>query len=167
MVNGNPRVFADANVLIRGVTFPRFPYEILRLAAQHSILLVVSPSVLDDARHYLGELFPEHLPKLGASNGMESRKAKRNHPASLGRASRGSMADNPVIFYDREADVLYLTIGEPQEAVSKEMGNDVLLRVDPNTEKIVGMTVLNFTSRFSDLAREQRLPVQMELHAQT
>jgi len=58
------RVFADANVLIRGVTFPRFPYEVLRLAARHQIVLVLSPSVLDDARRYVGELFPDHLPKL-------------------------------------------------------------------------------------------------------
>jgi putative PIN family toxin of toxin-antitoxin system len=60
------RVFADANVLIRGVTFPRFPYEILRLAAKHEIVLVVSPSVLDDVCHYVGELFPDHLPTLEA-----------------------------------------------------------------------------------------------------
>lgn len=59
-----PRVFADANVLIRGVTFPRYPYEILRLAARHKIVLVLSHLVLDDARRYLTELFPEHLPKL-------------------------------------------------------------------------------------------------------
>jgi putative PIN family toxin of toxin-antitoxin system len=58
------RVFVDANILIRGVTFPRFPYEILRLAARQEISLVVSSSVLDDARRYVGELFPEFLPHL-------------------------------------------------------------------------------------------------------
>jgi predicted nucleic acid-binding protein len=61
-----PRVFVDANVLIRGITFPRYPCEVLRLAAQHTITLVVSPSVLADARHYLAALFPEHLPKFDA-----------------------------------------------------------------------------------------------------
>lgn len=58
------RVFVDANVLIRGITFPRYPYEVLRLAARHKITLVISPSVLADARHYLSTLFPDHLPKL-------------------------------------------------------------------------------------------------------
>lgn len=58
------RVFVDANILIRGITFPRFPYEILRLAARQTITLVVSASVLDDARRYVGLLFPDHLPKL-------------------------------------------------------------------------------------------------------
>lgn len=59
-----PRVFVDANVLIRGITFPRYPYEVLRLAARHKIMLVLSPSVLDDAHHCATALFPEHLPKL-------------------------------------------------------------------------------------------------------
>lgn len=58
------RIFVDANVLIRGITFPRYPYEVLRLAAQHKIALILSPSVLADVRHYLSTLFPDHLPKL-------------------------------------------------------------------------------------------------------
>ncbi len=66
MANVKRRVFVDANVLIRGMTFPRFPYEVLYRAAQNKIVLVVSPSVLDDARHYLGELFPERLPQFEA-----------------------------------------------------------------------------------------------------
>ncbi len=58
------KVFVDANILIRGISFPRYPYEILRLAARHTIVLVVSPSVLADAHRYLSLLFPDHLPKL-------------------------------------------------------------------------------------------------------
>ena len=34
------------------------------------------------------------------------------------------------LFYDAEGDVLYLSIGEPRPAVSQELGEDVLLRVD-------------------------------------
>ena len=60
------RVFVEANILIRGITFPRYPYEVLRLAAQHKTILVVSPPVLADARHSLAALFPAHLPKLDA-----------------------------------------------------------------------------------------------------
>lgn len=74
-----------------------------------------------------------------------------------------NMAKVTKIFYDREADVLYLTMGEPQEAISREVGNDVLLRVHPKTGKVVGLTVLNFVSRFSNIASEQPLPVRMEL----
>jgi len=73
------------------------------------------------------------------------------------------MAKVTTIFYDREADVLYFTVGKPQEAISREIGNDVLVRVHPKTGEVVGLTVLNFASRFSNLSHEQPLPVRMEL----
>jgi uncharacterized protein YuzE len=73
------------------------------------------------------------------------------------------MEEMTTLFYDREGDVLYITIGEPRPAISRELDNDVLLRVEPNTGKIVGMTVLNFASRFSDLEKEHPLPVHMAL----
>ena len=72
------------------------------------------------------------------------------------------MAKMTNFFYDREGDVLYLSIGEPQEAISKEIGDDVLLRLHPLTGEIVGITVLNFVSRFSDLAHPQTLPLYTE-----
>jgi len=53
------------------------------------------------------------------------------------------------IAYDHEADVLYLSIGEPRRALSREMGDDVLLRIDPETGAIIGLTVINFSTRSS------------------
>jgi len=75
------------------------------------------------------------------------------------------MAEMTTMFYDREADVLYLTLGQPQEAISREMGNDVLLRVHPETGKVVGLTVLNFASRFGDSHNAQSLPVKIMVEA--
>lgn len=49
--------------------------------------------------------------------------------------------------YDQEAGVLYLSIGDPCPAISREVGDDVLLRVDPETGEVVGLTVLNLSSR--------------------
>lgn len=37
------------------------------------------------------------------------------------------------LFYDRKSDVLYISIGLPQEAISKELGDDILIRVKPDT----------------------------------
>ena len=51
--------------------------------------------------------------------------------------------------YDQDADVLYITIGTPRRAVSREIGDDVLLRVDPDTQEVVGLTVLNLSTRGS------------------
>ncbi len=68
------------------------------------------------------------------------------------------------LFYDREADVLYLSIGEPRRAVSREIGDDVLLRVDPETNAVVGLTIMNLSSRFSEIESPQSLPVSIDLH---
>jgi uncharacterized protein YuzE len=67
------------------------------------------------------------------------------------------------LFYDAEGDVLYLSIGDPRPAISQEVGSDVLLRVDPETGEIVGLTVLNLSSRFGSMQLPQVLPVQVNL----
>lgn len=59
-----PRVFLDANILIRGITLPRFPYEVLQHAARGDFIPIFSPLVLDSARLYVRKLFPEHLEAL-------------------------------------------------------------------------------------------------------
>jgi putative PIN family toxin of toxin-antitoxin system len=59
-----PRVFLDANILIRGVTFPRFPYEVLRHAARREIVAIVCPLVLDSVRLCVRERFPGYQEAL-------------------------------------------------------------------------------------------------------
>jgi len=68
------------------------------------------------------------------------------------------------LFYDAEGDVLYLSIGDPRPAISEELGDDVLLRVDVETGEIVGLTVLNLSARFSSIQTPQNLPVTIDLH---
>ncbi len=63
--------------------------------------------------------------------------------------------------YDREADVLYLSVGEPRAAVSREVGDDILLRLDPETGEVIGLTILNLSTR----SFRETLPVQIDLHA--
>ena len=54
---------------------------------------------------------------------------------------------NSVIHYDSEADVLYISFGEPRPAEGLDIGDGTILRVDPETEEVVGLTVLDFTKR--------------------
>ena len=68
------------------------------------------------------------------------------------------------IFYDKEGDVLYLSVGKPRRAVSQELGDDVLLRIDTETDEIIGLTVMNLSTRFGSLETPQTLPVEIELH---
>ncbi len=69
------------------------------------------------------------------------------------------MDKNLKIFFDKEGDVLDIAIGKPTEAISKELDNDVIMRLDPNTEEIVGFTILNFEKRFEHLDSSETLPI--------
>ena len=61
---GRLLVFIDANVLIRGLTLPRFPYEILRAGALSRVRLVTSRTTLAKARYYIEMRFPSHLERF-------------------------------------------------------------------------------------------------------
>jgi len=52
--------------------------------------------------------------------------------------------------YDSEADVLYISIGEPVPAISDEVCPGVLVRRDPSSGQIVGMTLLDFLGSEDD-----------------
>jgi uncharacterized protein YuzE len=62
--------------------------------------------------------------------------------------------------YDHESDILYLSMGEPRPAISREIGDDVLLRLDAETGQVVGMTILNLSTR----DQLTHLPVEIDLH---
>lgn len=68
------------------------------------------------------------------------------------------------IFYDKKADVLYLSIGAPRPAISEELGDDILLRHDIETGEVVGLTIFNLASRFGVLENSQTLPLEIEVH---
>jgi len=53
--------------------------------------------------------------------------------------------------YDREADVLYLSLGKPQKAKTIEIGEDFVLRLHPKNRQVVGMTIINFSKHFPQL----------------
>ena len=63
------------------------------------------------------------------------------------------------IAYDQESDILYLSVGEPRPAISREMGDDVLLRLDPDTNAIIGLTILNLSTR----GELDNLPIRIDL----
>lgn len=72
------------------------------------------------------------------------------------------------VSYDDSTDVLYLSIGEPQPAITHEDENDdnVLIRTDPKTGNTVGVTILEYYNRFRLLPdiswlNTRGLPVEM------
>jgi uncharacterized protein YuzE len=59
--------------------------------------------------------------------------------------------DNLSIEYDPEADVLYVSVGQPRPAITIEDRDGVLIRKDPSSGKPIAVTVLNYESRFRRL----------------
>ena len=52
------------------------------------------------------------------------------------------LKDSLRIGYDREADVLYLSLGEPRKGMEyREVDNGIILRIDPETGKVIGLAV--------------------------
>ena len=53
--------------------------------------------------------------------------------------------------YDRDADVLYISIGSPRPAYTYEEEQGLLLRKDPKSGEIVGVTILDYEEHFRQL----------------
>ncbi len=52
------------------------------------------------------------------------------------------------IVYDSEADVLYVTRGTLEYTEYIEHSEDVILRLDPDTKRLVGITVIDLSQHF-------------------
>lgn len=65
MATTNPtnrlRVMVDANILIAGTGWPRFPYEVLQHAVRGDYVLVLSPFVIAEAQRHIERLLPDAL----------------------------------------------------------------------------------------------------------
>ncbi len=60
--------------------------------------------------------------------------------------------DKVEVSYDSDGDVLYLSIGEPRPALTRGEKNGLLIRSDPQTHQVVGLTVLDYEKKFRKLA---------------
>jgi uncharacterized protein YuzE len=49
--------------------------------------------------------------------------------------------------YDEEADVLYLSVGDPAPAVGVDIGEGVVLRYDESRREVVGLTIIGLRAR--------------------
>jgi uncharacterized protein YuzE len=49
--------------------------------------------------------------------------------------------------YDEDADVLYLSVGEPQQAVGLDIGEGVIVRYNEARKEVVGLTLIGLRAR--------------------
>ena len=72
--------------------------------------------------------------------------------------------NNIKYYFDKEADILYFTKGDPEEKhISREIDEGIIARIDPKTSKIVGFTILNFLKRQVNTAIELPLSAEFEM----
>jgi len=57
------------------------------------------------------------------------------------------------IDYDEYADVLYIAFGKPCSAISVETNNGDVIRLDPYTDEVVGITIHDFKKRYLDVSK--------------
>lgn len=66
-------------------------------------------------------------------------------------------------YFDKEADVFYLSQGKPSaKDITQERSDDVIIRINPRTKKIRGFSILNFTRRL----RKAELPISLPINAE-
>lgn len=61
--------------------------------------------------------------------------------------------------YDKEGDVLDISIGEPRKAISSEIGDDLFVRKDIKTGEVVGFSILNFSKWFKSINDYRTIPM--------
>ena len=49
--------------------------------------------------------------------------------------------------YDEDADVLYLSLGAPRQALGIDIGDGVVLRYDEAAKEVVGLTLIGLRAR--------------------
>ena len=52
--------------------------------------------------------------------------------------------------YDEEADVLYLSVGDPRPAVGVDIGEGVVARYDEENKEVVGVTLIGLRARLTE-----------------
>jgi len=45
--------------------------------------------------------------------------------------------------YDAEADILYISFGNPKNAEGVDIGEGTIIRIQPDSKEIIGVTILN------------------------
>jgi len=66
--------------------------------------------------------------------------------------------------YDEEADVLYISVGEPQKALGFDIGEGIVLRYNEAKNEVVGLTIIGVRERLiSELKRKEEKTMIREI----
>ncbi len=62
------------------------------------------------------------------------------------------------VFFDKEGNTLEVWFEEPRKVICEETGEELILKKDPTTKKVIGFEKLNF---LSSKASDKDLPVEI------
>lgn len=64
--------------------------------------------------------------------------------------------------YNKSADELNISLGNPQKAISLEIGDEIYVRLQPKTKQILGFTILHFEQRAVKEEKTFTLPLSAD-----
>jgi len=68
-----------------------------------------------------------------------------------------------MFFYDKDGDIMDISLGKPKVAVSEEVYDDIVVRIDPHSKEIVGFTIINFVNVFLKRFATKEKPIKLTL----
>ena len=66
--------------------------------------------------------------------------------------------DPITVSYDKDADVLYMSEGEPKESICEMLDGGFIVRKDPTTDRVIGFTIVDFITHYSR-SKPQPIPI--------
>jgi predicted nucleic acid-binding protein len=87
------RVMVDANVLVAGMGWPRWPYAVLQHAVAGDFQLVLSPYIVEEAQRHLGRIVPAALLRLETFLQLSACEVVADPPPEIVAANRQLVRD--------------------------------------------------------------------------
>jgi len=75
------------------------------------------------------------------------------------------MTKNLEVFYDKEGDILEITIGAPSPCIFDEIEDDLFEAHDEKTDELKGYKILNFSKRAVMENIKLKLPAKVNITA--
>lgn len=135
--------------MIRGLTLPRFPYEILQAGARGQVRLVTSVTPLARARHYIETRFPAHLERFERFLAQDILAVVEDPPEEAVQAQMDWVRDEddvPVVLAAITARAKYLVSTDPDLTVMDSSTEKLRKQITPIRPGDFLKNVLGWTS---------------------
>ena len=73
------------------------------------------------------------------------------------------MEKTVMFFYDKDGDIMDISFGKPKIAISEEVNDDIVVRLDSDSKEVIGFTIINFVSVFLKRFATKREPIEIKL----